>query len=259
MTAVVDELIALAHELGNPARDWVILGEGNLSARADADTFWVKASGTRLRDIDAGGFVRVRADVVLALLDQPDAGDEHVTRALLTARGAETKLRGSVETLLHALCLQLDGVHFVAHTHPVAVNAVTCSQDFAAVLAGRIFPDEIVVCGAAPVLVPYADPGLPLARALRARIGEHIQTHGCVPKTVWMQNHGLVVLAAGAAEAAAITAMADKTARILLGTRALGGPRFLSEQDVARIDTRPDEALRQKAIKDAHGRQRASE
>ena len=33
--------------------------------------------------------------------------------------------------------------------------------------------------------------------------------------------------------------MAVKTARILLGTYAAGGPRFMSEHDVARIHTRP--------------------
>ena len=38
--------------------------------------------------------------------------------------------------------------------------------------------------------------------------------------------------------------MAVKTARILLGTYAAGGPHFLSEKDVARIHTRPDEHFR---------------
>ena len=41
-----------------------------------------------------------------------------------------------------------------------------------------------------------------------------------------------------------VTAMAVKTARVLLGTFAAGGPRFMSEHDVARIHTRPDEHFR---------------
>jgi hypothetical protein len=39
------QLVAMSHNLGDPALDYVILGEGNTSARADADTFWVKATG----------------------------------------------------------------------------------------------------------------------------------------------------------------------------------------------------------------------
>jgi len=45
-----------------------------------------------------------------------------------------------------------------------------------------------------------------------------------------------------------ITAMAVKTARILLGTYAAGGPNFLSEHDVNRIHTRPDELYRRKLL-----------
>jgi hypothetical protein len=42
--------------------------------------------------------------------------------------------------------------------------------------------------------------------------------------------------------------MAVKAARILAGTYAMGGPRFMSTQAVARIHTRPDEHYRQKVI-----------
>ena len=36
---ILTQLIAMSHSLGDPALDYVILGEGNTSARADADTF----------------------------------------------------------------------------------------------------------------------------------------------------------------------------------------------------------------------------
>ena len=42
--------------------------------------------------------------------------------------------------------------------------------------------------------------------------------------------------------------MAVKAARILLGTYAAGGPHFLSEKDVARIHTRPDELYRRQKL-----------
>ena len=43
--------------------------------------------------------------------------------------------------------------------------------------------------------------------------------------------------------------MADKSAAIFAGAASLGGPRFLSVEDVRRIDTRLDEAYRQRVLK----------
>ena len=43
--------------------------------------------------------------------------------------------------------------------------------------------------------------------------------------------------------------MAKKAAEIFVGAAALGGPRFLSDADVARIENRIDEHYRQRALK----------
>ena len=111
-------------------------------------------------------------------------------------------------------------------------------------IAGRLFPDEIVYCGPAPVYIPYTDPGLPLARRVRAEIDRYLDEYGEVPKVILMQNHGLIALGRTAAEVENITAMAVKAARVLLGSYALGGPHFLSPAAVERIHTRPDELYR---------------
>jgi len=248
---VLSQLVVMSHNLGNPALDYVILGEGNTSARADADTFWVKASGTELRTIGTTGFVRVSFERVLSMLDDPDLDDEGVKQALYAAKvspAPEDNVRPSVETVLHALCLNLEGVNFVGHTHPTAINALTCSAVFETAVSGRLFPDEIVICGPAPVVVPYTDPGLPLARLVRRLINQYIETYYEVPKVILMQNHGLIALARTAQQVENITAMAVKTARVLLGTYALGGPHFMTPQEVRRIHTRPDEAYRRKLL-----------
>ena len=44
----LDELVALSAEIGDPAKDYVILSEGNTSARISEHSFWVKGSGIRL-------------------------------------------------------------------------------------------------------------------------------------------------------------------------------------------------------------------
>jgi len=241
----------MSHNLGDPTLDYVILGEGNTSARADADTFWVKASGTELRTVDRAGFVRVSLERVLAMFDTPDLSDEQITQRLDEAKvdpAPGDGIRPSVETVLHAACLSLEGVNFVGHTHPTAINAITCSMAFETAVSGRLFPDEIVICGPAPAVVPYTDPGVPLARKVRDLIYQYIDEHHEGPRVILMQNHGLIALGRTAQQVENITAMAVKAARVLLGTYVLGGPHFLTARNVDRIHTRPDELYRRKLL-----------
>ncbi len=246
---ILTDLLAMSRRLAAPELDYVILGEGNTSALADGSTFFVKASGVSLREITEKGFVRVRRAPILTLLDRESVGDDEVREAMLAAKLERTSpIRPSVETLFHAYLLSLPGVAFIGHTHPTAVNSVLCSRDAERALAGRLFPDEIVCCGPAPVWVPYTDPGHPLAREIRTRVEEYIDNWNTPPRIIYMQNHGLIALGKSVTEVETATAMAVKTARILLGAAALGGPNFLDPTSVARIWTRPDEKYREKQI-----------
>jgi hypothetical protein len=73
-----------------------------------------------------------------------------------------------------------------------------------------------------------------------------MEEHGEPPKAIYLQNHGFFALGQTTREVENITAMAVKNAQILAPTFALGGPNFLSDTDVARINTRLDEILRRK-------------
>jgi len=240
------ELVEMSRTLGAPAADYVILGEGNTSARIDDESFWVKASGAQLPKITAEGFVRVRFAPVLGLFDAEAPSDETIKQVLLEACvDNKAGQRPSIEALMHALLLQEPGVNFVGHSHPVAVNAVVCSQRAEEAISGRLFPDEIVCCGIAPAWVPFVDPGVPLARQVAQSVRDYKETYGECPKAIWMQNHGLIALGATAQGVQTVTAMSVKVACILIGTYALGGPHFLSGEQVERIATRPDELSRQ--------------
>ncbi len=243
------DLIELSHWLGDPAQDCAIIGEGNTSARADAQSFWIKASGTCLGTMSPRDFVRVSTQRVLDLLDAPPAGDAAVLAALRACRadGPEGPLP-SVETAMHAALLSLPGVAFVGHCHPAAVNMLACSDRFEEAFGGRLFPDHVVLCGPASVLVPYVDPGLPLAREVRARAAAFLQRRAEAPRTIYLQNHGFIALGATAGEVRNTTAMAVKAARILVGAYAAGTPRFLPDSEVARIHGRPDEHYRQRVF-----------
>jgi rhamnose utilization protein RhaD (predicted bifunctional aldolase and dehydrogenase) len=246
---VLRELVAMSRRLGEPARDYVILGEGNTSARIGESSFFVKASGAELAAITGEQFVEMDFAPTLALLEKEELSDDQIREGLLAGRAeAASTLRPSVETLFHAALLRQPGVNFVGHTHPPAVNAILCSKGAAQAFAGRTCPDEIVCCGPAPLYVPYVDPGLPLAKAIVGLVAAHRKDYGEAPRVIVMQNHGLVALGGSSREVEAVTAMWVKTCRILLGAQAFGGPSFLSPEAVSRIWTRPDEAFRRRAF-----------
>jgi len=248
--SVLQSLVEMSRKLSRPERDLVILGEGNTSALCDDGTFWVKASGAQLPSIEASGFVHMNLDAVCALGDRKSLSDDQLKAALQSAKVDPSEpARPSTEAAFHALALTEGGARFVGHTHPVAVNALACSVALPEAIAGRLFPDEIVVCGPAPVYVPYADPGLPLARAIRSALRSYANEWEHLPKVVLMQNHGLIALGASPEEVDNITAMFVKTCRILAGTYTFGGPHFLSEEHIERIHTRPDEAYRRQRLR----------
>lgn len=244
---LLDELVALTRHLGEPTRHYVILGEGNTSARIDDDAYWVKASGLPLDGIEPGGFTRVRTQAILDLIDGPDLDDAAIKAALATAKLDASDRHPSIETLVHALAIRLCGAAYVGHTHPVALNAVLCSRGAREALRGHLFPETALYLGPHPLIVPYADPGVPLARAVKAELGAHLDRYGAPPRVFFLLNHGLFALGATATEVRNITAMAVKYAAVLTGTYALGGPRFMTTAEVDRICTRPDEIVRRKA------------
>jgi rhamnose utilization protein RhaD (predicted bifunctional aldolase and dehydrogenase) len=223
----LNALIEMTHALGDPARDYVIQSEGNTSARIDADSFWIKASGADPGHADARSFLRVRLDAVLEIIDGPSMIESEV-RARLAAAKVDPNTPGcpSIETATHALCLSLGEATFVGHTHPTPVNAILCARDAEAAFAGSAYGHEAQVCGK-PLFVPYAPVGQPLARVVRDGLQAYKDQHGQPPRVVLLQNHGLVALGRTPDEVLYITALMVKTARILLGTRAWGGPHFV--------------------------------
>jgi rhamnose utilization protein RhaD (predicted bifunctional aldolase and dehydrogenase) len=251
---VLEQLIWLSHELGREARQLAILGEGNTGATCDDGTFWVKASGSQLGTITAEGFSRVNLAAVIDLLERTDMDDQAVGRALMEVLVDPQARRPSVETFLHALCLHEGGARWVGHTHAVSVNQILCSRLGAEPFLRHLFPDGIVVCGRHPAVVPYIDPGLPLAVAVRAELRRFQDTYGHSPKLLLMVNHGLVALGQSAQEALNITLMADKWAKVLAGTYLLGGPNFLPDQQAERIDNRLDEHYRRQQLQAAAAR-----
>lgn len=244
-----ERLISLSHQLGREDRKLAILGEGNTSTRRSADSFWVKASGSNLGSLNSAGVTACHFQDLLPLLDRSQMSDARIDDALFASRLDDTAKKPSVEAIFHADLLTLPDVNFVGHTHPVVVNSLLCTAIGRTFARRRVFPDEVVCCGVESVFVPYTDPGLKLARRIRAETQAYIRRLARAPRLILLENHGLIALGSGPESVLATTLMAVKAAEILLGALATGSkPRFLTAGQVLRIAGRPDEHYRQKVL-----------
>ncbi len=253
MSNSIGSLISMTRALGEPAMDYVIIGEGNTSMRRDDDSFYVKASGHQMHNIGEDGFVAVRLAPMLALLDDPPktlTEQKAITESAILPPNALGGTEGglalspSIEVSFHAMLLHDCDVGFIGHTHPTAINQILCSEHAADFALKRRFPDEVVLCGPQSALAPYADPGLPLAIVMRERVQQFMAAHGEAPKLILLENHGMIALGGSPAEILNITAMAVKAARIFLGALITGKPTRLPDEEVQHLYRRPDEIYR---------------
>lgn len=245
---LVNQLLEVAAELST--QRMCILGEGNVSGLMNDGIFLVKASGTSLSTLKAEHLVSVEQQPFLEVIQSNvEYSDSEMEQLLMDSRTDPDSLKPSVETQFHAWLLSLPTIEAVGHCHPIAVNQILCSprkKDFA---AKRLFPDQVVYCGARSVLVEYVDPGLVLARKIAEKVTQYLDTYNKPPRTILLENHGLITLGSNYKEVISAALMAEKSAEIFTGADSLGGPIFMDEQEVDRIDNRMDEAYRRKIAK----------
>ena len=247
---ILNKLVKLSNNLGKEDYHLAIIGEGNTSAKIKVgntnESFFIKASGTQLATITEKDFIQVYFEPIMQLININNPDAEDINNIFEKAK-VDKKYRASpsVETLLHAICLNLEGVNFIGHTHPTAVNRLTCSKSFPENLKGRIYPDEIVLLGKDSVFIPYTDPGVKLAQRAKKEIEIFLDKHGERPKSIYIQNHGFVALGSTPTEVENITLMADKAAEIRFGALLAGGINTFSEDIVNYIAERTDEKYRQ--------------
>ena len=146
--------------------DYTQGGGGNTSVKFGDGLMAIKASGFRLSQVTPEtGFAVVEID----------------TLKDVTVEQGYAPLRPSVEASFHSILKK-----FVLHTHPVYANLPLCSVEG----IGRL-PE--IMAGYSYVVVPYINPGAPLAASIKAKLTPQTQA-------VFMVNHGLVVTADTAEE-----------------------------------------------------------
>ena len=231
------ELLWLSHELGRESRGLALPGEGSVSARLDALNFGIRASSTSLHDAQMENVCRCQVKEMATFLDSQGADAGELQQALSRYAG-EGNVRPTTEALFHACLHQLEGVQFVGHCHPEACLQILCSPAAERFAECRMYPDEILATGPQSVLVPYVEPGAPLAREVRAKVDHYMRRHfGRVPRIVLMQNHGIAAIGASAQSVLTALLMVEKAARIFVGASRMGGPVFMTQAMVTRIDS----------------------
>lgn len=192
-TGLLAEMVEVSRRFGADP-DFVRAGGGNSSAKADG-VLYIKPSGVPLATLTEESLIALAIGPLLEVLDGAPwsgstPGSDEVLRAAEAARLSPADgRRPSVELLFHALLPE----SIVLHTHPTVINALTCCRG-AGALAERIVGDRAL-------WIAYTDPGLPLARAIRDARSAHVARTGePAPRTLLLQNHGLIVAGDTASE-----------------------------------------------------------
>jgi len=179
--------------------DLVQAGGGNSAFKLSSDKMVIKASGCQLADVsEKSGYAVVNpAAIRAAFLDCDDLDKITKEKADKILEDAFIKgTRPSIETFLHSLSGK-----YSLHTHPIVVNAIGCRKDGTRIF-GELFPEALIV--------PYATPGVELAKAYFRTYREYKQEKDYDPKIVFLMNHGLLVSAETGDEVIALTEGAVK-------------------------------------------------
>jgi len=193
MNKALKDLIRISNLTG---RDSTLVqgAGGNTSVKTeDGKYMYIKASGTALKDMNEyNGWRRLKLNSVLSIMTDESTArldtyvrqTQVVNRLLLACDDKITcNVLPSVESLLHAL---LD--RCVIHLHPAVVLAYACAKNGRAELE-KLFKDY----KPPPLWVPYANPGLTLAKKTSKLTDGYQKRFGRKPAILFLQKHGLVI------------------------------------------------------------------
>lgn len=175
---MIEQFVHLSRYAGM-REDLVQAGGGNSSVKIDSKTMLVKSSGFQLAELTPqSGYSAIDYVAITDSFNNCnniDALTEEDGKKILASAQKEGG-KPSIETFLHAITSS-----FTIHTHPIVVNILMARKDARDIVA-KLFSEA--------VFVPYATPGIELAKAyFKAMKGKNLGSH----QIIFLQNHGLVV------------------------------------------------------------------
>lgn len=168
--------------------DLIQAGGGNSSVKLNTDIMLIKASGFMLSEVELDqGYLKVKYQKVTEILENKRLlslkDKERRNRLAVWFLGkttAEKFNKPSIETFLHALLYK-----YTLHTHPLVVNAIISQKNWREILH-NLFGGDIVA-------IDYRTPGVELALELKVALKEYQEKYEHRPKTIFIQNHGLII------------------------------------------------------------------
>ena len=228
------ELAELANDLSTHPSRSVIWTEGSCALKLSDQRYLVTPRGVSLSGLVETQAVELDLPKMEELSRAEAVSEEQILDAI--PGGVNGGKTPSLDALLYAYLLNMEGVQIAAHVHPGEINQILCSPRARQFADRRMLPEEIIGCGNAALLASYSDPGLALAKEVRRRMVLWRDRFKTVPKVVLVQNHGMFVLGKTRAELVQITEMMIKAAQVFIGAAVLGGPVFLTPNNVTQIE-----------------------
>jgi len=190
--------------------DFCVGMEGNISCKIESGIA-IKASGS-----------------MLSMLEESDIVDFDLNGE----QSSNFSRRGSMELGFHMYLMHFEGINFISHTHPSNTLKILCSDYFDDFAEKRLFPDQVVFNGKKSCVVPYAKPGDELTYAVRNSVEKFMILEGYFPKIILLRNHGIIACGKTIDECVIATQICEKAAESFIGASTLGGPIFLTDDEV---------------------------
>ena len=230
---LIDELLALGRALGTHPARVAIWEEGALAVRVSRERLLVTRRGACLATLEREDLVPLDpAKMCEMATGAAVPGPEDFAAALLDDESDPPCL----DALLFAYLGSLEGLRFAAHVHPIIVDQITSSPRARQFADRRTLFNEAFALGGASLLVPYAEPGLPLARETQRKMALWRDRFKTVPRMILNQNNGVILLGNTLREIIRALEMLLKYAEVFVGSSMLGGPVFLTPQQLAQAE-----------------------
>lgn len=213
--------------LFNKLKKYVVGAEGNISLKTE-DGFLIKASGLSFQET-------TKSNLAYCNLDGTSKQNQ--------------SFKPSMEANFHSYFFTNFDVNYIAHTHPTNLVKISCTNLINKFATTRLFPDQVIFNGTVSCIVPYATPGIELKNAIEFHVKLFLDKNQFFPKTILLQNHGLICASKTAKECLANTEICEKAAEIFLHCNQINTKiNFLSKKQINKLVCNEHEIYRQKLI-----------
>jgi len=231
--SLFDELPELAHALGTHPSRLVIWNEGSCAVKTSDGSYRVTVAGANLATLKPVESVEFDLAKMTGFVTAEAASEEELVAARLSP---DETVPASTDALLYSYLFGFEGVTMAAHVHPVEINQITCSPRARQFADRRSVPNEITAFGSAMLLVPYADPGMQLAKEVKRKMLLWRDRYKIAPRVVLIHNYGMIVLGNNPVELLKTIDTTIKAAQVFIGASMLGGPVFLTPNNVTHLE-----------------------